>query len=137
MLGGGHVEFSERLKMEDHVEALSSGIFQCSGPMFGGSKANLGSMACLRISNISIKIVIGTERSQNLDQEFFRALGIEPKEYSIICVKSAIHFIADYNQITNNIIFAILPGATPCELKEIAYTTLRPSLRIAKTRNAN
>ena len=94
-------------------------------------------MACLRISNISIKVVIGTERSQNSDQEFFRALGIEPKEYSIICVKSAIHFIADYNQIKNNIIFAILLGANPCELKEIAYTTLRPGLRITKTRNAN
>ena len=88
MLGGGHVEFSERLKMEVHVEALSSGIFQCSGPMFGGSKANLGSMACLRISNTNIKVAIGNERSQNFDQEFFRAVGIELKEYSIIFVKN-------------------------------------------------
>jgi microcystin degradation protein MlrC len=131
-LGGGHPEFSQPLKAEVHVEALSNGKFLCSGPMFGGSKANLGLMACLRLSNSSIKVVIGTERCQNLDQEFFRVVGIEPAEYGIICVKSAIHFIADYKQITNDIIFASSPGANPCELEKIAHTQLRPGLRIAK-----
>ena len=131
-LGGAHREFSQPIKTIVHVEALSDGIFQCSGPMFEGSKADLGLMACCRISNTSIKVVIATERSQNLDQEFFRAVGIEPAEHSIICVKSAIHFTADYKQITKNIIFASSPGANPCQLKDIEYTRLRPQIRIAK-----
>jgi microcystin degradation protein MlrC len=136
-LGGVHLEFSQPLKTEVDVEALSNGKFQCSGPMFGGSKANLGLMACLRISNSSIKVVIGTERRQNLDQEFFRVVGIEPAEYAIICVKSAIHFIADYKQITKDIIFTSSPGANPCELVKIAYTRLRPGLRIAQKNRTN
>lgn len=129
-LGGAHQEFSQPIKTVVCVEALTDGIFQCSGPMFKGSNANLGPMACCRISNTSIKVVIAAERSQNLDQEFFRSVGIEPVEHSIICVKSAIHFMADYKQITNNIIFATSPGANPCQLSDIAYTKLRPQIRM-------
>ena len=120
------------MKTEVQVEALSNGKFQFSGPMFGGSKANLGLMACLRILNSSIKVVFGTERCQNLDQEFFCVVGIEPAEYAIICVKIAIHFFADYKQITKDIIFASSSGANPCELVKIADTRLRPGLRIAQ-----
>ena len=129
-LGGAHQEFSQPIKTAVCVEALTNGKFQCSGPMFKGSNANLGLMACCRISNTSIKVVIAAERSQNLDQEFFRSVGIEPVEHSIICVKSAIHFMADYKQITNNIIFATSPGANPCQLSDIAYTKLRPQIRV-------
>ena len=58
-------------------------------------------------------------------------------EHAIICVKSAIHFITDYKKITNDIVFANSPGANPCELEEIAYTRLRPELRIAQTNLTN
>ncbi len=128
-LGGTHTQYSQPLEVEVTVEALSDGRFRCSGPMFGGSEADLGPVARLRIADTGIQVIVGTERSQNLDQEFFRVAGIEPVEHDIICVKSAVHFMADYKRITPNILFAVAPGANPCDLSSIPFTRLRPGVR--------
>lgn len=129
-LGGGHRQYSEPLEVDVIVETLSDGKFRCSGPSFGGSEADLGPIAGLRIAGTGIRVVVGTVRAQNLDQEFFRVAGIEPSEHSIICVKSAVHFMADYKRITQNILFAVAPGANPCDLPSLPFTRLRPGLRL-------
>jgi len=129
-LGGGHRQYSEPLDVDVIVEALSDGKFTCSGPSFGGAKADLGLIAGLRIAGTGIRVVVGTIRAQNLDQEFFRVGGIEPAEHSIICVKSAVHFMADYKRVTPNILFAVAPGANPCDLSSLPFTRLRPGVRL-------
>ena len=72
---------------------------------------------------------MNSHRCQNLDQEFFRNVGLEPKEHKFICVKSAVHFIADYQQVTDKILFAVAKGANLCDLSDIPYTRLREGLR--------
>jgi microcystin degradation protein MlrC len=98
--------------------------------MFYGSQAHLGPMAALRINGSGIIVVVGVTRCQNLDQEFFRAVGIEPADHKIVCVKSAIHFIADYGRISDHILFAVSPGANPCDLKQLNYSKLRPGIKL-------
>ena len=109
--------------------ALSEGKFTCTGPVAGGSKADLGTMARLQIKNTGIQVVVGSNRCQNWDQEFFRVVDIEPAEHHIICVKSAVHFIADYKNITDKILFAVSPGANLCQLSQIPFSRIRPNLR--------
>ena len=48
----------------------------------------------------------------------------------IVCVKSAVHFIADYKRVAAEIIFAKTPGANPCNLAAVPYTQLRSVLRL-------
>lgn len=129
-LGGHYDQFSRPLDVDVTVEALSDGKFRFTGPMFGGSDADLGPVARLRVSGTGVTVVVGSQRAQNADQEMFRCVGIEPADHQIVVVKSAMHFMADYKQITSEILFADVPGANPCNLATIPYTKLRPTIRL-------
>ena len=120
------------VRVTAEVERLSDGHFTFTGPFYGGSTANLGPMACLRVrqGQGDLRIVIGSARAQNADQEMFRVVGIEPGEQRIVAVKSAVHFLADYQPIAEEVIFAEAPGANPCALDRIPYRRLRPGIRL-------
>ena len=129
-LGGKFTTYSKPIKCKVLIEAISDGRFLFTGPMFGGSDADLGPVALLKISDTSIRVVVGSKRAQNADQEMFRVVGLEPCQHKIICVKSAMHFVADYKRVSKNIIFATSPGANPCNLTEIPYKRLTPGIRL-------
>ena len=129
-LGGKYTTYSKPIKCKVLIEAISDGRFLFTGPMFGGSDADLGPVALLKIFDTSIRVVVGSKRAQNADQEMFRVVGLEPCQHKIICVKSAMHFVADYKRVSKNIIFATSPGANPCNLKEIPYKRLLPGIRL-------
>ena len=129
-LGGKYTTYSKPIKCKVLIEAISDGRFLFTGPMFGGSHADLGPVALLKIFDTSIRVVVGSKRAQNADQEMFRVVGLEPCQHKIICVKSAMHFVADYKRVSKNIIFATSPGANPCNLKEIPYKRLLPGIRL-------
>jgi microcystin degradation protein MlrC len=130
VLGGGFSQYSAPYPCTCVVEALSDGKFRFTGPMFGGSDADLGPVARLRLKGTGVTVVVGSQRAQNADQEMFRVVGIEPAEHAIVCVKSAVHFIADYKRVAAEILFADTPGANPCNLAEIPYRQLRPGLKL-------
>jgi microcystin degradation protein MlrC len=120
------------VRVRAEVECLSDGHFTFTGSMYGGATANLGPMACLRVreGQGDLRIVVGSARAQNADQEIFRAVGIEPGAQKIVVVKSAVHFLADYEPIAVEVIFADAPGANPCALDRIPYRRLRPGVRL-------
>jgi microcystin degradation protein MlrC len=120
------------VRVSADVEHLSDGHFTFTGPIYGGAHANLGPMACLRVRGRGgdLRVVVGTGRTQNADQEIFRVVGIEPSEQKIVAVKSAVHFLADYEPIAAQVIFAEAPGANPCVLDRIPYRRLRPGVRL-------
>ena len=117
-------------KAQAEVLALSDGSFDFTGPMYGGAHARLGPMAALKIAGSDVTVVVGTVRTQNADQAIFTHLGINPPEQAIVCVKSAVHFMADYEPIAETVIFAESPGANPCQLNIIPYTRLREGVRL-------
>ena len=131
---GGHAPGSVDLPVAigATVERLSDGRFPFTGPMFGGGHAALGPMARLRLIHraADVTVVVGSARAQNADQAMFRAVGIEPADWRIVCVKSAIHFMADYEPIAEAVLFAEAPGGNPCRVAAIPYTRLRPGIRL-------
>lgn len=129
-LGGLFRRYSEPIETRVVVEALSDGRFRFTGPMFGGSDADLGPVCRLRLVGTGVTVVVGSRRAQNADQEMFRVVGIEPREHAIVCVKSAVHFMADYQDMASEIIFATADGANPCDLAAIPYRRLRAGLRL-------
>lgn len=114
------------------VERLSDGVFPFTGPMYGGSTARVGPSACLRLlhGRADIRVVVGSARCQNADRAMFTAFGIDPPAQKILVVKSAVHFLGDYADIAEEVLFAKAPGANPCPVDEIAYTRLRPGVRL-------
>lgn len=120
------------LEVSVRVEALSDGRFLFTGPMYGGTHADLGPMAVLSIqdTNSDVRVVVGSHRAQNADQAIFQHIGIDPSEQKIVAVKSAVHFLADYQPIAQEVIFAEAPGANPCQLDLIPFKRLRPGVRL-------
>ncbi len=114
------------------VEELSNGEFLCTGPMLGGLTAHLGKMARLRVraGMADITIVVGSSRAQNADQAVFRHIGVDPGKFKLVAVKSAIHFLADYEPMAEEVILAEAPGANPCRIETINYTRLRNGVRL-------
>jgi len=83
------------------VLGLYDGKFKLEGPMATGVSMNIGPVAVFRIGGV--EVVLASRRAQNLDRQYFKAFGIEPTERSILAVKSAQHFRADYAPIASGI----------------------------------
>jgi microcystin degradation protein MlrC len=93
---------------------------------------HLGPMAALRLLDGAgdTRVVVSTARTQNADRELMRALGVAPEAQRILCVKSAVHFLADYEPIAAQVLFAEAPGANPCVIDRIPYRRLRAGARL-------
>lgn len=114
------------------VEALSDGIFPFTGAMYGGSTADLGPTAVLRVvdTGADVRVVVGSKRCQCVDQAIFTHIGIEPAAERIVAVKSTVHFRADFEPIAAKVVNAEAPGLNPCRLDGVPYRHLRPGVRI-------
>lgn len=115
------------------IKSLSDGKFLCKGPYSLGVNANLGKMAAVHIrldTQSEIIILLGSNRAQNADQEIFKHIGYDPKDYGIVVLKSAIHFLADYEPIADTVLFAEAPGQNPVRVDKIKYTKLRSDVRL-------
>lgn len=124
----GQIPFGDRFR----VEALSDGRCAYSGAMYGGGIGELGACAVLRVLETAadIRVVVSSQRSQCLDLAQFTHIGIEPREARIVCVKSTVHFRADFEPIAARILAAAAPGAFPCQLDQVPYRRLRKGVRL-------
>ncbi|MDP6736277.1 MAG: MlrC C-terminal domain-containing protein, partial [Nitrospinaceae bacterium] len=77
-----------------------------------------------------VKVVISSQRFQNLDQACFRHIGIEPIDQQILVVKSTVHFRADYGPIASRTLVVESPGEHPCRLANLSYRQLRKGVRL-------
>ena len=124
----GQSPFRGRFK----VERLGDGVFDCTGEMYRGTRTNLGPTAVLTVvdDNCDVKVVISSQRFQNLDQACFRHIGIEPIDQQILVVKSTVHFRADYGPIASRTLVVESPGEHPCRLANLSYRQLRKGVRL-------
>ena len=113
------------------VGALCDGRIAFTGEMYGGAVAELGPTCLLELAvgGAAAQIVVSSVRSQCLDRALFTALGADPARAKIVCVKSTVHFRADFAPIASRILTAAAPGAFPCDLGAIEYRRLRHGVR--------
>ncbi|MBX2825254.1 MAG: M81 family metallopeptidase [Gammaproteobacteria bacterium] len=114
------------------VEKLSDGVFAFSGPMYGGATAQLGPSACLHLvhDQADVRVIVGSRRCQNADQAMFSAFGVDPRRQNILVIKSAVHFLNDYDELAEEVVFADAPGANECKLDVLPFTRLRPGIKV-------
>lgn len=116
------------------VLQLGNGQFVCTGPVSRGSRMNLGRMALLAVEDAGgadVKIVISSVRSQPLDQEMLRHVGVEPKSTRILVLKSSVHFRADFDPLAAETLVVEWPGCNPSDPTRCQYRYLRPTVRLA------
>ncbi len=114
------------------VETLGDGNCDFTGEMYGGATAVLGPCAVLRVLDTAaeVRVVVSSLRSQCLDLALFTHIGIDPRRARIVCVKSTVHYRADFEPIAAAVLSVAAPGAFPCQLADVTYRRLRPGLRL-------
>ena len=114
------------------VDALSDGKVIYEGDMYGGGIAEMGPTALLTVvDEISdVQVIVSTVRNQCLDRGYFRHIGVEPEKTKILCVKSTVHYRADFDPISQLVISAASPGSLLCDLTKVPYGKLRQGVRL-------
>lgn len=114
------------------VEALGDGRFTCTGPVYLGSRCELGPMALLRVldERSEVTVVVSTARFQALDQAVIRHLGVDPASRRILALKSSVHFRADFDPIAAETLVVVAPGSNPADPRRCAYRRLRDGVRL-------
>jgi microcystin degradation protein MlrC len=115
------------------VTALSDGTVPFEGEVYHGGTAQIGPTACLRVLDTPgvIRVVVGSVRNQCLDRAYFRHIGLTPETARIVCVKSTVHFRADFDPIAQaTILAASVPGALASDLTTVPFRNLRPGVRL-------
>jgi microcystin degradation protein MlrC len=99
------------------VMAVSAGNVPLHGPMTAGNTARLGPSARVEIDGVQVLLVSG--KTQMLDLDLYRFLGVEPTRMRILVNKSSVHFRAAFTPIAQCILVAQAPGpmaANPADL---------------------
>lgn len=112
------------------VERLTDGRCRYTGQMYGGGTATFGPSALLRLLGTDIRIAVTSIRNQALDLGQFAHFGVDPHAARILCVKSTVHFRADFEPIAATIVNVRSRGALCCVLSEVPYRRLRPGVRL-------
>lgn len=111
------------LKVKAYVKAVTDGCYVNKGPMFTGLRINMGRTAVVVAGEV--EVVVTERRSQPLDMQALRSVGIEPGDRLIIGLKSAVHFRADYTRIAHAIYDMDTPGIHNPDPALYAYKKVR------------
>lgn len=112
------------------VLALSNGSIPATGEMYGGSTAELGLSALVRVihDRSEVDVVVSTNRIQCLDQAFLRHFGIDLETRSVIALKTTVHYRADFDILCPTPINVAAPGLFPCAWHDVTYKNLREDI---------
>ena len=118
------------------VIALSDGCIKYSGEMYSGGIAKMGPSCLLSLVGTpsDVRIVVSSTRIQCLDRAMFLHFGVDPALAKIVCVKSTVHFRADFEPISREIFNAAAPGAFPCRLDRIKFKNVKRAVPVARLR---
>ena len=99
-----------------------------SDGMAAGNPANLGTTALVEIDS-GIRVMVVSRKMQVYDQALLRHVGIEPRDCSIIALKSSVHFRADFGDIAAQVIIASSPGPVVADPRDLPFQYLREDLK--------
>src|SRR6266436_3057504 len=95
-MGGGP------LSLSGEVVCLTNGRFIAYGPMGGGVERNYGPSMVFRVGGIEVIVI--TNNGQATDLAQFTSLGIDPRRYRTVAVKSMQHFRAAFEPIAREVV---------------------------------
>ena len=97
-----------------------------------GVVANIGPTAVIELvdGKSDIEILVTSHRIQLLDQAIMSHIGINPADKSLLAIKSVVHFRADFDSISDEIIIVEARGYSPCRFEEGMFPHLREGVRL-------
>jgi microcystin degradation protein MlrC len=84
-------------------------------------------MTLLRLGEL--QVAVASRKQQAADQAMFRHLGVDPTQFSVLALKSSVHFRADFGSIASRIAVVEAPGPNVADPAKLPFTRLRPEMR--------
>ena len=103
------------IDVEGTVVGLSDGRFKLGTSMGAGLEVDLGPMAALRVKTVDV--VISTRHAQALEPAYFETVGIDPRKYDLVCVKSINHFRAGFSDLMTAAVPVDGPGLSTVDVR--------------------
>ncbi len=111
------------IETQAYVRCLADGRFVHAGPMRQGLEGNLGLTALLIVGGVEVVVI--SQRTQLLDTQQLRIVGVTPEMRKLLVVKSAVHFRADLGPLAVHIFDADTPGIHRPDLNNYNFDKLR------------
>lgn len=107
------------VETDAYVKAVTDGNYVIKGPMKKGVQVPTGKTAVLVFGEFTVVVI--SNKTQSFDMESLRSNGVEPLDYEICVVKSAIHYRAAWQQVSDHLITVDMPNITSFDEKKIDY----------------
>ena len=111
------------LRLTGVVRAVSDGQFVVEGPVYTGTRINLGPTAAFDIGPMTI--VVSSRRTEPYDHGVFRTVGIDPAAQRFLIVKSKTQFRPTYEPIAKGIVYCAGIGVATSDLSLFRFRRLR------------
>ncbi len=130
-LGGRHGPAGvEPISGDWRVLQLGDGRFTATGPMYGGSRMELGPMALLSpLGAPGVAVAVSSRRMQAADRAILAHLGVEPERWRILALKSSVHFRADFESFADDVLVVAAPGANIADPASLPFRRLPATIR--------
>jgi len=127
--GTAHASSGRPVETDWYVKAITDGTYERTGPMRTGTTVGLGRTVLLEAGpDDGISVVVTEERSQPLDAEIWRHVGVQPERFDAVVVKSTNHFRAAYGPIASEIRSIDSPGLAAEDPHYYDYDTVDRTL---------
>lgn len=128
LLVGGKcdLQHGEPIPLSGHVKLISDGVFRNRGPMRDGIVEKMGRTAVVESQGVTVVLTEIKMPPWNLQQ--LRSVGIDPEDFKILALKSAVAFRAAYEPIAAEIIEVNSPGLSSVDLAGFPYKHIRRPL---------
>ena len=110
------------VETDAYIKSLSDGAYTVKGPMLHGVRRYMGKTAVLVFGGITC--IVTANRDQTFDEEPLRANGIEPLDYSIIVLKSSVHYRAAWKHTAAEMLTVDMPNLTSYDECKVPYTRI-------------
>ncbi len=118
---GGKVGPASGLPLDAEAEILA--IDPAAYQTWSGTRMKLGAACAIRIGKV--RIVVSSIRDQAYSPDLFSNLAVEPREFSIVAVKSAQHFMAGFAPIAHTVLLAAGGGPLETDFRRIQYRNIQ------------
>ena len=115
--------FYQPVTVTGKVERLTDGRYTCELPP---SPIDVGFSAVMAVGNV--RLAISERPAPTIDQEFYRHLGLDPRESTIVQVKSPGGFRAIYSPFATGIYEIDTPGPTMSDLTRLPFRKIQRPL---------
>ena len=111
------------IEADAYVRCLADGRYIHAGPMRHGLEGNLGLTALLIVGGVQVVVI--SNRTQLLDTQQIRIVGVTPERLKLLVVKSCVHFRADLGPLSAHIFDADTPGVHRPDFSSMSFVRLR------------